>query len=422
MVVNNDAFYPKSVNVALNEQLSIDVVYFDFVSQLLCLLQNKRLMTKENLLLDINNPSEMYKSPNNILAEALSGSAYKEIYIKAHSNHIGNLPLLVIPICLWGDATHIDTAGRFKLEPWSFSPLIFKEEVRRNNKFWGILGYVKHLKNTSAQKKMYKLGDTMRMYHKQLSTILSSLKTSGQYLKYIPIPFKGNNNLQYFDITCPVLYIISDTEGADKICGRYGSHRIEVSRHCRMCNVDGENLDNEKCNFTYLKFSDMHQIALHGDKDERKKYSQHKVANAFHDVTFGVQDYGLLHSTPPDILHVVRKGIVEWSVKAVIDNLTDTTKAKLDALTKTFHNQHHQKHRKSFPKTNFPSGFTNLSNIRASEWVGILYLLVILSQSEDGWFTIQKALQKGGNGNVSDVLYIFEIIPPSSIVGIHNQK
>ena len=37
-------------------------------------------------------------------------------------------------------------------------------------------------------------------------------------------------------------------------------------------------------------------------------------------------------------------------------------------------------------------------------------LISNLSQSEDGWLSIQKALQKGSNGNVSDVLYIFEMI------------
>ena len=94
----------------------------------------------------------------------------------------------------------------------------------------------------------------------------------------------------------------------------------------------------------------------------------------------------------------------------MIDNLTDTTKAKLDALTKSFHNLHHQKHSKSFPKTNFSSRFTNLKYIRALEWIIILYLLVILSQSKDGWFSIEKALQNGGNENVSDVLYIFGMI------------
>ena len=76
----------------------------------------------------------MYKSPNNILGEALSGTAYKHICITAHANHISNLPLLVVHICLWGDATHIDTTGRVKLEPWSFSPLISKKnyDIRTN--------------------------------------------------------------------------------------------------------------------------------------------------------------------------------------------------------------------------------------------------------------------------------------------------
>ena len=128
MVVHNDAFYPKPVTVNLNNNLCIDVMCFDFPTQLLHLLQNQKLMTQENLLLDLNHPTLMYKSPANILSEALSGSAYKTVYENAHANHTGNLPLLVVPICLWGDATHIDTSGRFKLEPWSFSPLLFKKK------------------------------------------------------------------------------------------------------------------------------------------------------------------------------------------------------------------------------------------------------------------------------------------------------
>ena len=127
MVVNNNAFYPKPITVNLNDNLSIDVMCFDFPNQLLHLLQNKKLMTQENLLIDVNNPTNAYKSPNNILSEALSGSAYKTVFQNAHENHTGYLPLLVVLICLWGDATHIDTSGRFKLELWSFSPLIFKE-------------------------------------------------------------------------------------------------------------------------------------------------------------------------------------------------------------------------------------------------------------------------------------------------------
>ena len=153
MVSHKNAYIPKSIEVPLNENLTINVITFDFKNQLLRLIQNESLMTQENLLLDINKPTKRYKSPNNILSEALIGSAYQKIYNTAHANHDSNLPLLVIPICLWGDATHIDTFGRFKLEPWSFSPLIFKEKVRRNKKFWGMLGYVKNLKIQQLKRK-----------------------------------------------------------------------------------------------------------------------------------------------------------------------------------------------------------------------------------------------------------------------------
>ena len=107
----------------------------------------------------------------------------------------------------------------------------------------------------------------------------------------------------------------------------------------------------------------MHQIAMQGTAEQQFKYSQHAVCNAFHLVNFGGQDRGLLFATPPDILHVVRKGIVEWSAKTVINHLTDKTKAELDNLAIRFKNNHRQKYKQTFPKISFASGFTNLSNI-----------------------------------------------------------
>ena len=226
MTVNNPAFYPKLEPVQLNDDTKIDVVCYDFTTQLLRLLQNKKLMKQENLLIDIENPTKMYKSENNILGEALSGSAYKTIFKNQHDNHDGNKPLFVIPICIWCDATHIDNASKFKLEPVSFSPLIFKETARRDRRFWGMLGYIKQLKNTSAQKRGLKKGDPVRFYHKQLTPILKSLVDSREKLKNVAIQFE-NNKIHYFDISCPVMYIIADTEGADKLCGRYACHTID---------------------------------------------------------------------------------------------------------------------------------------------------------------------------------------------------
>ena len=122
MVVNDRAFYHQSIPVALNNQTTVEVISYNFKSQLLRLIQNKHLMTKENLLIDTQNPTAMYQSPNNILGEALSGLAYKKIYTREHNNHTSDRPLLVVPICLWGDVTHIDTSGE---TPFIISPLHF---------------------------------------------------------------------------------------------------------------------------------------------------------------------------------------------------------------------------------------------------------------------------------------------------------
>ena len=152
-----------------------------------------------------------------------------------------------------------------------------------------MLGYVKHFKTTSAQKKTLRKGNTAKMYHKQLSIILSSLIESKETLKDVAIQFE-NKNIQYYDITCPVLYIISDTEGADKICGRYACHNLgKVYRHCRMCDVNSDNLDNHNYNINYLRFTDMDLIARNTTNEERTQYSQHDISNALREVNFGSQ-------------------------------------------------------------------------------------------------------------------------------------
>ena len=75
MIVNNDAFHPILKTVDLNEKTTIDIAYYDFTSQILCFLQNKKLVKQQNLLIDTKYPTKMYQSPDNILKESLSGSA-----------------------------------------------------------------------------------------------------------------------------------------------------------------------------------------------------------------------------------------------------------------------------------------------------------------------------------------------------------
>ena len=51
-----------------------------------------------------------------------------------------------------------------------------------------------------------------------------------------------------------------------------------------MCDVNGGNLDDERYEYTYLKKSDMHHIAMHGIDEQQRLYSQHKLFDAFHNI------------------------------------------------------------------------------------------------------------------------------------------
>jgi hypothetical protein len=63
------------------------ICYFEFVPELLSILQNQKMMVVagggSNLVLDPNNPLAMYKPDDKRLGEALlvvSGSVYQEVY------------------------------------------------------------------------------------------------------------------------------------------------------------------------------------------------------------------------------------------------------------------------------------------------------------------------------------------------------
>ena len=186
-------------------------------------------MQKENLVIDIDNVTRKHQNPSGLLQESLDGFAYQKAYNNAKANHHGNNPLLFVPICAWGDATHIDQQSKFKLEPWSFSPLIFTEKACCNHEFWGTLGYINNLRFSMAQKRLHQSGTADCIYHQQIQTILESFKSSQMQLNGVNIPI-GQNCFVTVDIICSLLYMISDTEGADKMCGKYccyGNYKVQ---------------------------------------------------------------------------------------------------------------------------------------------------------------------------------------------------
>ena len=413
MLHNANCMLPEVVPTILSPALSVDVMRFDFVPQLLSLLQDPTKMVQENLVIDINQPIPMHSiDKNKPISEVLDCSAYRDAHrhaVAANSALDGFRSLFVVPICCWGDATHIDQHGKFKLEPWSFTPLIFNEKARRKADFWKVLGYVNVLKYTKAERQKLKKGQACRMYHKQLQVIMHGIHLASDQLKNVTLPIGPNRNLRV-DIVCPLLYVIADTEGADKICGRYVCYSRSISRRCRVCNVMDDSLSNPDCVYEINDSVALTAIQQLGSKDDCQSLSVHQVDNAFHSITMGGPSNGIFTATPPDMLHVVRKGIMERLVRAILDQMTPTENATLDRMAHHYHATQRQRCKMLYPKMSFTSGFTNLSYVQAHEWVGILFLLVTLAQTNEGWHLLDIALRRGGNHGMQDALNVMEAI------------
>jgi hypothetical protein len=99
---NAKQLLPSVQPVPTQNETSCNVIAFDFVLQPQRLLQNCRIMIQDNLVLDMQNPLQQYKSLNGNIVEALSGSVYREAYLKYVKHPEWEL---FVPIIQWIDRT-----------------------------------------------------------------------------------------------------------------------------------------------------------------------------------------------------------------------------------------------------------------------------------------------------------------------------
>jgi hypothetical protein len=111
---NAEQMLPHLGSIKLPDPLPIvktlNVICYDFVPHLLSILQNKTMMSTNNLVLHPNNPLAMYKPHDNWLGEALSGSVYQDMYCHLMLNPSKQL---LCPLICYTDGTQIDSLSRF---------------------------------------------------------------------------------------------------------------------------------------------------------------------------------------------------------------------------------------------------------------------------------------------------------------------
>ena len=228
----------------------------------------------------------------------------------------------------------------------------------------------------------------------------------------------------------PVLYIIGDTEGLDKICGRYTS-RNNIQRSCRCCDCPFDETDNPKYKYKYNNHKKMMKQIQIGTKESLRELSQHKLSNAWENVQFCDNQRGLYGAVCGDIMHCLQHGLFMYlitmlfdqkKIKEIIDNsdsnelnyvlssksaFSEKYCTRFDGICRTYGKMMMHQSDRSLQRTHFYSSYTSVTRKNASEMSGILLVYLMVFNSNEGDGNIDEQL---GTGRTKNFIHLFELM------------
>ena len=258
-----------------------------FKNVLYSLLSNESLMHEKNLLFP--NDGDPFSEPvpfnkrdsNFIVSDIIHGDAYFHAYERLCKGK----PLKVLcSILIFIDKTHIDAHGRLTLEPVSMTLGLFRKECRRRPEFWSPIGYILNQSNFTAASSAT---DRLQDYHFQLRVILHSLiSVQNEFEGGIAWRLRINRKDHDVHLRCPIHFVVGDTEGHDRFCGKFLSRTRNVKCLCRYCDCPTAETSITSRRIVLTKASGIARRVARDDKEGLQNLSYHCIQNAFTGAVF----------------------------------------------------------------------------------------------------------------------------------------
>lgn len=375
--------YPTSVKVNLsNCSTKVDVPRFDFVSSFFSIIHDTSLMKKENLL--YNETS--YITPSR---ETISALPYDDIhtgmwYEMTHKEMISDPSKEILcPIILYIDGVPVDSVGRKSLEPVSFTIGFLNRSTRNKPSAWKLLGYIPNIEKCSKLKYKDKFKSSAsvakkRHYHEVLKTILEPLKNvqSNGGIK-LTLPFIDAGHYGTRVVKFPIMFIIGDTLGNDKLCSRLHNYKFTksqvtgVSRDCNCCFKH-----SDRYNFKCHPISRKILFDLEPKIVKRLGFNT-DFFNAFDEMNLGYSPMGINGHTPVEMLHQWYLGVVSNTISYFLDRLTPKAKDYLDRVCQSISQNYNRQSDRVMPSINaFKIGIDKLK-LTGSEKGNQLFMIWI---------------------------------------------
>jgi hypothetical protein len=106
----------------------------------------------------------------------------------------------------------------------------------------------------------------------------------------------------------------------------------------------------------------------------------HHCDNAFFDMKFGHNPFGITLATPLDIMHLFESGIVKRVCQTFVDSMSTNVRVQVDNLMETlFRSQRTTfSNSQNFLCTNFGGGATRLTMLSSHHWPGMMFAFLLL--------------------------------------------
>ena len=365
--------FPQTINVTLPSGNQKSITKFSFVSNLFSLLTDEDLMKPENLIFG-NNPFQRVQDHGH--DHVFDDIETSEWYLKTQRTYCTSTKDVLVPIILFIDKTQVKAKN---IEPISFTLGIFKRHLRRTPLSWrnfGLIpGKVGDLESAETNIRSNKTSfHRIRDWHYVCEVLLKEFKTLQQYRDGIECYILG----QYCRIKIPIMFMIGDIEGHDKVCTRkagHGKYMRGVTHSCKVtrevCGNPGQSceavLKDEILNLQRKTLDPLLQKDLKKDAVESlNEYGYHSyVKNSFMELDYGDSLGGLHSACAVCLMHTFKQrfpgDVVELTFHLFGSN-TDTTAAHMinRALTRLIPHISKQSDR-SFPSviSSFAESFLN---------------------------------------------------------------
>jgi hypothetical protein len=247
-----------------------------------------------------------------------------------------------------------------------------------------------------------------RNYHKIMEAVLEGIVTAQKKGGFKAFVWMG-------DVVClmtviPVItFVKGDAKSGDTLVSCFGGKNC-IARVPRMCLCGKADLDNPLHRCLWIQMA--YQRALNekvmqlsvppetsADKlpesrhhrraweKEMKEYMAaldamlaHHCDNAFFDIKFGHNPFGITLATPSDMMHLFESGIVKRVCQTFVDSMSTDVRVRVDNLMETlFRSQRTTlSNSQNFLHTNFRFGATRLTMLSSHHWPGMMFAFLLL--------------------------------------------